>query len=1073
MSRDGSSIAKISRPKLSRVFRRQRLFKLLDAGRKKPVTWISGPAGSGKTTLAASYLDHRKLPCIWYSVDGGDSDLAGFFYYMGLAARTAAPRFRKSLPLLTPEYLPSLPVFTRRYFEDLCARLKPPFTIVLDNYQDVPPGSPFSELLASGIAALPQGITMIVISRTGSPAAFARLRASEQISVIASNVLWFTEDEARGILRSKGRRATPDNLRSLLDKTRGWAAGLVLLTKSPEAAAEALWSGNSFATEEVFDYFAGEVINGLDNETRDFLLKTSFLPTMTVRTAAELSGRENAGSILSGLHANNFFTERHAGPEAVYQYHTLFRECLMSRMKESLNAEGIVRLQKRAAALVASEGRVEDAVSLYRDSGDWESLVPLILNHAQTLVSRGRAKTLLEWLLGIPEALRERTPWLLYWMGVCSVSYRPSESRAWFERAFLLFDSQGNDAGALLAWSGVVQTYLLEFHDFRPLDRWIAWLDGRSRQAVSYPSPEIEASVASGMTGALLWRNPGHRNMKEWADRALSLSRTSLHIDTWLRANTNSAIYAVWMGEFARCADLIGEMRAAVPGQSSAPLRLIALKNTEAMLYNSSADFRGLAIRSVTEGLALARETGIHLMDPLLLLQGVCSALNDGDGERLRDFLAHMEPVLGTGSRTHAAHYYYFAAWRHLLSGQQAQALAAVQKSLDLVQEAGVPFSETLIRLALALVLDEAGDRQQARLQLAEGGAMLAQTKSAYFEYLYRLTEAYFALDRPDPGPAREALRKAMETGKRMGFTTMIYYWRPAILSRLCAEAMEAGLEVAYAQDLVRKLGLVPELTAEKLDNWPWPLKIYTLGTFRIEKEGKPLVFAGKVQQKPLEMLKVLVAFGGSGVSDDRIMEALWPDAEGDDAFQSYETTLHRLRKLLGIEKAVVRSEGRISLDPALCWVDATAFERLLWEAESRGPAENNGGAGGPVLDLLEKALSLYRGNFLGGEKELPWLLSPRERLRSRFLRAVARAGALLEQAGQWEATIVQYRKALEIDDLAEEFYQRLMVCYSRQGRRADAVAVYERCRKILFLTIGVEPSAGTTALYEEILRRS
>src|ERR1039457_4973477 len=104
MDKNKLSIAKITRPKLSNVFARKRLFKELDNSKKKAVTWITGPAGSGKTTLVASYLDARKLPCLWYQVDSGDADIATFFYYMGLASKKASPRFRKPLPLLTPEY---------------------------------------------------------------------------------------------------------------------------------------------------------------------------------------------------------------------------------------------------------------------------------------------------------------------------------------------------------------------------------------------------------------------------------------------------------------------------------------------------------------------------------------------------------------------------------------------------------------------------------------------------------------------------------------------------------------------------------------------------------------------------------------------------------------------------------------------------------------------------------------------------------------------------------------------------------------------------------------------------------
>jgi ATP/maltotriose-dependent transcriptional regulator MalT len=97
-----SRIAKITPPQTCGIFQRERVFRLLDEGRLSSVEWVAGPAGSGKTTLAASYLESRRLPCLWYQIDEGDGDLASFFYYLGLAAKTISPRSRKPLPLLTP-----------------------------------------------------------------------------------------------------------------------------------------------------------------------------------------------------------------------------------------------------------------------------------------------------------------------------------------------------------------------------------------------------------------------------------------------------------------------------------------------------------------------------------------------------------------------------------------------------------------------------------------------------------------------------------------------------------------------------------------------------------------------------------------------------------------------------------------------------------------------------------------------------------------------------------------------------------------------------------------------------------
>jgi len=79
--------AKLTRPCSRGVLPRGRLFDLIERGRRQKVIWISGPAGSGKTTLAASYFDSQQAPCLWYQLDEGDADLTTFFYYLGLAAQ--------------------------------------------------------------------------------------------------------------------------------------------------------------------------------------------------------------------------------------------------------------------------------------------------------------------------------------------------------------------------------------------------------------------------------------------------------------------------------------------------------------------------------------------------------------------------------------------------------------------------------------------------------------------------------------------------------------------------------------------------------------------------------------------------------------------------------------------------------------------------------------------------------------------------------------------------------------------------------------------------------------------------
>ena len=152
MYRGNALPAKISRPQASGILQRERLLRILDQTlSSRSSLWITGPPGSGKTALVASFLESRQLHCIWYQVDDRDTDVSTLFYYLGLAARREAPRRRTPLPYLTPQYLPGLPAFARRYFEAFYARLKPPTVLVFDNCQEVPSEARFYEAIREGL----------------------------------------------------------------------------------------------------------------------------------------------------------------------------------------------------------------------------------------------------------------------------------------------------------------------------------------------------------------------------------------------------------------------------------------------------------------------------------------------------------------------------------------------------------------------------------------------------------------------------------------------------------------------------------------------------------------------------------------------------------------------------------------------------------------------------------------------------------------------------------------------------------------------------------------------------------
>lgn len=254
--------------------------------------------------------------------------------------------------------------------------------------------------------------------------------------------------------------------------------------------------------------------------------------------------------------------------------------------------------------------------------------------------------------------------------------------------------------------------------------------------------------------------------------------------------------------------------------------------------------------------------------------------------------------------------------------------------------------------------------------------------------------------------------------------------------------------------------GIAPAPASRVAGNWPWPVKVFTLGEFRVEAGGKPLAFGRKVPKKPLALLKAIVAFGGRNIPEQKLLDALWPGEDGDAASEAFAVSLHRLRKLLVYPDVVDLAEGLVSLDARKCWVDAWELERCIAD----GVRQLSADVGKP-----DEVWKLYGGHFLSEDLESPWALSMRERLRGRFLRYVSTTGKRQEDAGKLDAAVLLYQKGIDTDDLAEELYQGLMRCQMKLDRRAEALAAYRRLRQTLSVTLGIQPSLQSEQLFKAL----
>lgn len=382
-------IAKISAPRLFGIVARHRLFARLDENRGRPLIWIDGPPGSGKTTLIASYLEAREIPTLWYQVEPGDADPANLFHYLTLAAEDLSKSRALALPRLVPEHLADLLGFAPTFFRKLFARLPACSVIVLDNYQETPANAPLHDVVRAAATEVPPGSSIFCASRTAVPPLFSQLAANGLYVGLHWDTLRLTLDETRDISAERGVR--DDQLvQALHQQSEGWAAGVTLMLERLGDTISGVGAFPVDTRESVFNYFASLLFDRAPERTRQTLLSVAFLPHVTVAMANTLSGGEGASELLEQLYRRHLFTDRRPGAEPVYQFHALFREFLQTRARDSMSPFELQRLKVCSAQALEEHGAFEAAVNLRIATGDWDEAVRCILLAAKALLDTGR-----------------------------------------------------------------------------------------------------------------------------------------------------------------------------------------------------------------------------------------------------------------------------------------------------------------------------------------------------------------------------------------------------------------------------------------------------------------------------------------------------------------------------------------------------------------------------------------------------------------------------------------------------------------------------------------------------------
>lgn len=238
----------------------------------------------------------------------------------------------------------------------------------------------------------------------------------------------------------------------------------------------------------------------------------------------------------------------------------------------------------------------------------------------------------------------------------------------------------------------------------------------------------------------------------------------------------------------------------------------------------------------------------------------------------------------------------------------------------------------------------------------------------------------------------------ALDLAAPIGFSRFLVSF-PAWAARIAAAGLDAGVHTEFLHHAIRERRLPPP--EPHREAWPWALHVRVLGRLQLQRQGAPLVGeAGKAQKKPMELLALLAAHPG-GLDAETLIDALWPSLEAEAPRSSLEMAISRLRKALDLPEAVRVADGRVALNAAVVWNDVAAFDAAVRAGDA------------------ERALALYRGPLLQGERLDGPLLQARARLAAQLASAVLQAAAALRRDGQPDEALALLGRGLAAEPQA------------------------------------------------------
>lgn len=1071
------------------IISRERLLARLAGILERRLAVVVAPGGYGKTTLLRA-LERRlpQVPFAWCSLEPGGGSLPAFLRAL---AQAVAPYLPGGLHLAAAGREPGgedeVRELALQFAADLAEQAEEHLVIALDDLHmaDGTPG--VWSFLQALVAALPDGVHLAVASRTRPRLPLARLKSRGELLEIGSAELSFSAEEARRFFHDLARLpVTEAEVQEILQRTEGWAAGLVLVANAGRTRSVA--EGLALLRErgdrqELFAYLAEEVFRDQPADLREFLLRTAVLGTLDPALLHELLPELPVARLMAELEQRNLFLVVDS-PGGHFRYHHLFREFLVGQAVLHLGAPAVSLLHRRAAAAALRQGQEERALGHLMAAGDWAGAAPLMASLVEPYLKGMRHEEVHGWLQQVPAPLAEEHP---------DLAYVRLHQAAWLNQLDVvpgLFERCVDGYTAAGDRSGLIRTLnSLQHYAFKIRQPFFARV---ARVCSGSPDPEIALRgrqlLAVGLVHAGRWRE---------ALSALEdlLPRTPAASVVRYNCQRALALFSFLAADFRRCLQHGVEEIAArnAAGDFSWGIynwASYAFLGDTVGLELYQRQFAGMAVpaaarclfNAVTQlGAAMVHLARREWAQAATLLESLRPYFNDG---------CSFRPSLGPDStfvaRAELARIYQ-------RQGRQEEARELLERNLVLT--AAHP---ELAALALAQLAEHhatRGDLASARTCVGRARSALPPGLTGLASLVAGLAAARVHWAAGEAEAAAAAADPVLAAVLEKGCAYLVvHYGAEALLPVLAcmlrhpeqrervagwvralggeAERFLGGLASHPDAAVARAAAALLALAAPAPGTGSVPavpeVRVYALGRCEVYVHDRPVAGAEWNRAKMKLLLIRLLLRRGRPLSRDEALQWLWPDADPAAARTSLRVALHGLKRALEpglsagqLSRYLLAGRDEIRLvDPSRIWFDLWEFEERI----TRGRQALREGSRAAGMALFREAVSLWHGPLLPGPAFAGYLAGRRTRVDQAFIRACLELAQDALDRGEAGAAAEMARRALQADPAIEAAFAILIRAHLLRGDREAARHAWKACRKALRHHLGVEPAAETAA---------